>query len=310
MTEDWIKVAAPATTSNIGPGFDIFGLALENPFDVIEGRKIESGFVIKEVSGPGAESIPRDPKINSVTIAAAHVLEKCGADFGIELKIKKGIRPCSGIGSSGASAAGGAYLANILCGNQLSLPQTVMCAAHAEDVTSGGLHADNVAPCIMGGFTIIRSYEPFEVITIKPPEDLGVVLALPDVLVATSESRKVIPHEIALKDMVYHVGNASALVYAMQTGDLELIGRSVKDVVFEPARRHLVPYLQESEKIAMSHGALTSFLGGAGPCVITFFNKKTHDGQVIADAIQENYQNNGMACDTWVTQCGTGCKRL
>ncbi len=310
MSDEWIKVAAPATTSNIGPGFDIFGLALHEPYDIIEGRKTEHGIVISEVSGPGSDSIPKDPTKNSVAIAAQAVLDRCGADFGIELKIRKGIRPGSGIGSSGASAGGGAFIANIMCDGKLSKQETVLCAAHAEDVTSGGLHADNVAPCIMGGFTIIRSYEPFEVISIEPPKDLGVVLALPDIIVYTADSRKVVPREVSIKDMTYQIGNATALVHAMETGDLALIGRSVKDIIVEPARAHLVPYLKEAEKVAMSHGALTSFLGGSGPCIITFYDKSTHNGDVIANAIKELYANNGMKCDTWVTNCGTGCKRL
>ncbi len=308
--DEWIKIAAPATISNIGPGFDIFGMALQIPFDTIEGRKIESGIVISEITGPGSDGIPTDPEKNSVSIAAMEVLKMAGADFGIELKIKKGIRPCSGIGSSGASAAGGAYLAHILTGEKLSLSDVVFCAAKAEGKTSGGIHADNVAPCVMGGFTMIHSYDPFEVLTIQPPEDLGVVVVMPDVMVATSESRKVLPKEVPVKDLVYHVGNSTSMVHAMHTGDLDLIGRSVRDSVFEPARTHLVPYLKDAEKAAMENGALASFLGGSGPCVISFFKKSEGNGDKIADAIRKMYNDNGMHCDTWVTSWGTGCRRI
>ncbi|MDR0887874.1 MAG: homoserine kinase [Candidatus Methanoplasma sp.] len=310
MTEEWIKIEAPATTSNIGAGFDIFGLALSSPFDIIEGRKTTSGFSISEITGPGSDFIPTDSARNAATIAAAEVVRRSGADFGIEMKIKKGIRPCSGIGSSGASAAGGAYLANVMCGNKLSPVEVILCAAHAEEVLSGGFHADNVAPCILGGFTIIRSYEPFEVSKIEPLKDLGVVIAMPDVLVSTSDSRKVLPKDVTVKDLVFHVGNASTLVYALMTSDLNLIGRSVKDAVFEPARAHLVPYLKEAEAAATSHGALVSFLGGSGPCVIAFYDKKTHSGQVIADSMQAVYTENNMKCDTWITDCGSGCRRI
>jgi len=310
MADKWVKVAAPATISNIGPGFDIFGMALGEPHDIVEGRKIKEGIKIKEITGPGCDTIPTDPEKNSVGIAAAEVLKRCEADFGIEIKIKKGIRPCSGIGSSGASAAGGAYLAHIMCGEKLSLNEVILCAAHAEDVTSGGLHADNVAPCILGGFTMIRSYEPFEVVRITPPEDLGVVVAMPDVLVSTKEARKVLPSEVKVKDLVFHVGNASCQVYAMQTGDLGLLGRSVKDAVFEPARTHLIPYLKEAEAAAMSLGAIASFLGGSGPCVISFFSKKNGNGKTIADGIVDVYNRNGMKCDAWVTGWGSGCRRL
>ena len=310
MSEDWVKIAAPATTSNIGPGFDTFGLAMNEPCDIIEGRKIDSGFKITGVSGPGSEGIPTDPKINSVTIAAEQVLKRCNADFGMEVRIKKGIRPCSGMGSSGASAAGGAFLANILCGGKLSSNEVILCAAHAEGVISGGMHADNVSPCILGGFTVIRSYEPFEVIRIEPPKNLGMVVALPDVMVATSDSRKVLPPEVPVKSLVFHVGNASTLVYGMMTGDLGIISRSVKDAVFEPARTKLVPFLKEAEKEAMSNGALVSFLGGSGPCIMSFYDADTDIGNTIAEKVKAVYSRNNMKCDTWVTKPGVGCKRI
>ena len=310
MSDERIKIAAPATTSNIGAGFDTFGLAIHEPYDIIEGRKIPSGIVISDIQGPGAESITRDPAKNSVTIAAAEVLKRAGADFGLEVKITKGIRPCSGIGSSGASAAGGAYLAHVLTGEKLSINEVIMCAAAAEGYTSGSIHADNVAPCILGGFTIIRSYEPFEVLKIDPPKDLGLVVALPDVLVATADARKVLPHEVPVKDLVFHVGHASSLVYAMMTDDLPLIGRSVADMVFEPARAPLVPHLKEAEKAAMNHGAIVSFLGGSGPCVMSFYDKSTHKGEVIAESVRKVFNDNNMKCDIWVTDCGTGCRRL
>ena len=310
MKNEWIKVAAPATTSNIGPGFDTFGLALMEPYDVIEGRRTESGLIISEISGPGSEIIPTDPEKNSVCIAAAEVLRRSGEKFGIEFRIRKGIRPGSGIGSSGASAAGGAYLAHLMCGEKLSQTELVLCAAHAEDVTSGGFHADNVAPCIVGGFTVIRSYEPFEMISVRPPENLGLVVALPDIYVETKEARKVIPKEVPLKHLVFHAGNAACLVHGMDTGDLGLIGRSVQDLVSEPFRSHFVPHLKEAESAAMSHGALASFLGGSGPCVMSFYDKNTHDGKIIAESMKTVFVDAGIGCDTWVTDCGVGCRRI
>ena len=310
MSEDWVRVAAPATTSNIGPGFDTFGLAMSEPCDIIEGRRIDSGIRITEVSGPGSDNIPTNSKINSVSIAAEQVLKRCNADFGIELRIKKGIRPCSGMGSSGASAAGGAFLANILCGEKLSSNEMILCAAHAEDIISGGLHADNVSPCILGGFTVIRSYEPFDVLRVDPPANLGMVVALPDIMVATSDARKVLPREVSVKDLVFHVGNASSLVYGMINGDLSVISRSVKDAVFEPARTKLVPFLKEAEKEAMSNGAMVSFLGGSGPCIMSFYDTDTGLGNNIAEKVKSVYLRNNIKCDTWVTKPGAGCKRI
>jgi len=310
MSDEWIKIAAPATTSNIGAGFDTFGLAISQPCDIIEGRKIPSGIIITEIDGPGAEKITMNAAENSVTIAAAEVLKRCNADFGIEVRIHKGIRPGSGMVSSGASAAGGAYLAYVMCGEKMPLSEVILCAAAAEGYTSGTLHADNVAPCILGGFTIIRSYEPFEVLRVEPPKDLGLVVALPDVVVHTAESRKVLPSEVPIKDLVFHVGHAASLVYAMEHGDLPLIGRSVADMVFEPARACLVPHLKEAESAALSHGALVSFLGGSGPCVMAFYDKSTHNGEPIAQAVKKVFNDYNMNCDVWVSDCGTGCRRI
>ena len=307
---EWVRIAAPATTSNIGAGFDVFGLAFHEPYDIVEGRKIESGIVISSIEGPGADLIPTDPEKNSVTIALKEVLKRAGADFGVEVKIIKGIRPGSGMGSSGASSAGGAYLGHMLTGEKLPINEVVMCAAVAEGYTSGTMDADNVAPCILGGFTIIRSYEPFEVLRIEPPKNLGLVVALPDVVVLTAESRAVLPESVKIKDLVYHVGHASSLVYAMMTGDLALVGRAVGDVVFEPARAKLIPHLKEAEKAAMSHGAIVSFLGGSGPCVMSFYDKDTHKGDIIAESVKKVFNQNGLKCDVWVTECGTGCRRL
>jgi len=310
MSDEWFKIAAPATSANVGAGFDTFGLAFEGPCDIIEGRKIESGLRITEISGPGSESIPYEPEKNSVSIAAAEVLKRTNADFGIELKITKGIRPCSGMGSSGASAAGGAYLAHVMTGEKLSLDDVVVCAATAESVTSGGFHADNVAPCVLGGFTAIRSNQPLDVISIMPPKNLGVVAALPDVMVPTKEARAVLPKEVPVRDLVFHVGHASCLVYAMMKGDLDLIGRSIADAVFEPARTKLVPHIKEAEKAAMDNGAISSCIGGSGPSILSLFNMDKTDGKAIAAAVEKVYSDHGMKCDTWITKCGSGCRRI
>lgn len=310
MSDEWVRVAAPATTSNIGAGFDVFGLAFGEPCDIIEGRKIPSGFVISSVSGPGSEGIPTDPDENSVTIAAKEVIRMSGEDFGMEVRITKGIRPCSGMGSSGASAAGGAYLAHLLCGEKLPINDVILCAAKAEGHTSGSIHADNVAPCILGGFTIIRSYDPFEVLRVQPPKDLGLAVSLPGVMVATADARKVLPKEVPVKDLVFHVGHASSLVYGMMTDDLPVIARSVADAVFEPARKGLVPHLAEAEDAAMKAGAMVSFLGGSGPCVMAFYDKRKADGEKITAAVKKVFVDNGIECDTWVADCGQGCRRI
>ncbi|MDH7507863.1 MAG: homoserine kinase [Methanomassiliicoccales archaeon] len=311
MRYDKVTVIAPATLSNIGAGFDIFGLALGEPYDIIEAqRTVRKGVLITSISGSDSKHITPDPMRNSAGIAAMEVLKAGRADFGIELVIRKGIRPGSGIGSSGASAAGGAFAANLLLEKPLPAEKLVICAARAEEVTSGGFHADNVAPAILGGFTIITSYDPFEVERVDPPADLGIAIAMPEVFISTREARKVIPEKVELKKLVYHVGHASGLVLGMVKGDIGLIGRNVRDSVIEPSRAHLIPYLREVESAAQEAGACAAFLSGSGPSIAAMFDVQKVNGGSIANAMKKVYETNGIRCDTWVTRPGSGCRRI
>lgn len=311
MSEERAVVRAPSSLSNLGPGFDVFGLALMEPFDQIEIRKVSTpGVIIEAVEGLGADKIPTDFRRNSAGVSSARVLEVGKADFGVAIRVKKGVRPCSGIGSSGASAAGGAYAANLLLDKPLTMEQLVVCAAKAEEMISGSFHADNVAPALMGGFTVISSYDPFEVLRVDPPRNLGIVIAMPDVMVSTKEARKVLPKSIDLDQMVFEVGHASGLALGIRNGDVGLIGRSMKDVVIEPARAHLIPHLEEAKALAIKSGATGSFLAGSGPCIAAVFNKQSTDGKEIAESLRRLYEDNGIGCKSWVTAPGDGCRRI
>jgi len=311
MVMDNVMVRSPATLSNLGSGFDVFGLALREPYDVVEAKRIpDRGVVIEGIEGPGASSITTDAAKNSAGIAARAVLESAGVEHGIALRIRKGIRPCSGIGSSGASAAGGACAANLILDKPLRSEELVLCAAQAEQTTSGSFHADNVGPAVLGGFTIIRSYDPFEIHRMDPPANLGVVITMPDFLVNTREARKVLPAKVPLKSMIFEVGNAASLALGMCRGDVDLIGRSMADQVVEPARAPLNPHLKEAETAALKAGASGAFLGGSGPCVIAIYDRKKADGEGIAEAVRDVYSGNGIKSDTWVTTWGEGCRRL
>lgn len=307
-----VKVVAPATLSNLGSGFDVFGMALSEPFDIIEARKTsEPGVIIESVEGWGAEVITMNAALNSTGVAAAEVLKKSNADFGIAFNIKKGFRPGSGIGSSGASAAGGAVAANLLLKNKLPPQDIVACAAESERVTSGSFHADNVGPCVLGGFTVIRCYEPLELRKITPPKNLGVVVVMPSFTVKTLDARTVIPKQVKLSDMIYEVGNASSLVLGMCSGDVDLIGKSMTDIVVEPSRSKLNPGLMDAKKAAIEAGAAGSFLGGSGPCVIAIFDNSLTDGKPILDAMLDSYKRANIAVDkTWITTWGEGCRSL
>lgn len=194
MPSEKVEIIAPATLANLGPGFDVFGIALKEPYDVISVKRVsEFGVRIMEVTGVGANRVTMDVKRNTASVAATEVLAKGRADFGLELRIRKGVRPCSGMGSSGASAAGGAFAANLILDRPLSMNDLVVCAAWGEQASSGTLHADNVAPSLFGGFTIIRSYNPLDVVHVVPPANLGIVTALPDMMVSTKEAGEYCP---------------------------------------------------------------------------------------------------------------------
>jgi homoserine kinase len=171
------------------------------------------------------------------------------------------------------------------------------------------MYADNVAPCLLGGFTIIRSYSPLDVIRISPPERLGVVAVLPDVIVSTKEARAALPSQVDLRKMVFQVGHAASLSAGMSLGDIDLIGRSVADAVAEPSRMRLVPHLEKAEKAARGAGAIAAFLGGSGPCVAALFDRSSMDGRQIAEAVKDAYEMEGVSSEAWVTSWGNGCRR-
>jgi homoserine kinase len=310
MSSERVTVLAPATIANVGPGFDVFGIALSQPYDLVTVERRQGiGVRVGKVEGLGNQQVTSDPKRNTAAVAAAKVLELAKADFGLTVHIKKGVRPCSGMGSSGASAAGGAFAANLTLDKPLPMGDLLLCAAKGEEASSGTLHADNVSPSLLGGFTIIRSYEPLDVVRVTPPPNLGIVAALPDVMVPTKEARGILPKQVDMKKMVFHVGHASSLAVAMVKGDLGLMARSLKDEVIEPVRAPLVPHLKAAEQAALKAGALASFLGGSGPCVASFFDKDKMDGKAIAEAIQAVYGKHDIGCAAWVTTWGEGCRR-
>lgn len=311
MTLNKVVVRSPATIANLGPGFDVFGIALKEPADLIEVRRTsEKGVRVEKIEGIGAHGVTIDNSRNTAAVAAQKVLEMANADFGLRMSIKKGIRPASGMGSSGASAAGGAYAANLMLETPYPVEKLVYCAALGEEASSGSRHADNAGPALLGGFTIIRSYEPMEIVRVDPPANLGIVAMLPSFAVPTREARKVLPKTIDLKSLIFQVGHAASLVAGMANKDVKLVARSMKDVVVEPARTAMVPHLKEAEEAALRGGALASFLGGSGPCIGAIFDMNETDGVEIARSVQSFFENHGIDCLSWVTTWGEGCRRV
>ena len=295
-----IKVFAPATASNLGPGFDVLGLALERPGDLVEAEiRDEPGVEITEVTG--ADSLGTDPNENVVGIAARAALEHLGvADRGVRLALHKQMPLGSGLGSSAASSVAGAAAVGALFGDTLPKEALVGCALRGEAAASGAPHADNVAPCVLGGIVLIRGNDPLDLIQLPVPAALRIVLVHPHVEVLTAEARRLVAqHRFGIGQAVANLGNIAALVHALHTGDLELFGRSIGDALVEPIRAPLVPGFAEVRQAALDAGALGCSISGSGPSLFAFAGSDSTVA-AVADAMQAAFAASGVASDRYV----------
>ncbi len=262
-----IKVFSPATVSNVTCGFDVMGFAIEQPGDVILAeQRVNPGVRIKKVIGN--DTITLNPAENVASVAAQALLNHVKTGTGIDLTIFKNIKPGSGIGSSASSAAAAVFGVNELLGAPIrNVGDLIPFAMEGEMMASGAFHADNVAPALLGGFVIVRSNDPLDVIQLGTPKDLFAVVLHPDLQIKTSESRKQLPEKIPLKEMVTQTGNLAGLVAGLLQSDYALIGRSMTDVIIEPLRRASIPGFTNLKEAAMTAGALGAGISGSGPSV-------------------------------------------
>ncbi|MFA7288091.1 MAG: homoserine kinase [Melioribacteraceae bacterium] len=265
-----IIVSAPATVSNVGPGFDIMGFALDVVSDVIElSISKNPGIKIKKITGDGGK-LPYDPKLNIASVAIQSILDKYKIKAGLELKINKKIGIGSGLGSSGASAVASVYAINKLLDLSLSKKELLIHALAGEILSSGSFHADNVAPCLYGGFVIARGNSPIEILQIDYPKKLFCSLVYPDIEIKTSEARKILPKNIPLGLGVEQAANASFLIAGLITKNFKLISSSIKDVFAEPQRAKLIPCYDAVREAALKNGALNCNISGSGPTMFAF----------------------------------------
>ena len=245
---DSIKVFAPASVGNSCVGFDILGFAVEQPGDELLLRKKEKpGIIIKSISGDNGK-LSTNPAKNTATIAIEAFLEEFGRESGLEVELYKKMPFGSGLGSSAASAVAGVFAANELFGQPYPIEKVLEFAMEGEFFASGAHHADNVAPCLYGGMTLIRNNSPFDVIKIPVPSDLWVVLLYPEVEIKTSEARSLLPYEIPLKTASKQWANIAGFISGFMSNDKNLISRSMKDYVAEPYRSRLIPGFNECKK--------------------------------------------------------------
>jgi len=309
-----VVVKAPATTANLGPGFDVFGMALEHPNDkvTIAIVPISRGVEIK-VSGLAANTIPADPERNTGGVVAKQVLEEFSLQTGLMIKLQKGILPSVGLGSSAASAAAVAFGLNRLFDLKLDDERLIQLAAKGEVASAGFEHADNVSATIYGGFIIIKSYSPLEVIHLKPPPNLAICLAIPQVPMPpkkTEKARSVLPKTISIEKLVYNVGHAATMAAGFAMGDVDLIGKSMSDAVVEPARAFLIPGYHKVKERALEAGACGVAISGAGPAMMAIVNSDKADPSTVAEAMEEGFKSAGVNANTFCTKPGKGVSLL
>jgi homoserine kinase len=288
-----ITVFAPATVANLGPGFDVLGVAVDGLGDwVTVTLMAEPGIRIDSIVGDNGR-LPRDPEQNSAGIAAREVLRLIGyEEQGLRLSIRKGLPLGSGLGSSGASASATAWAVNLLFNQRLSKTELLQAALVAEAGVSGW-HADNVGPSLFGGFVLIRSYDPLELIELPAPAGLLFVLVTPQFELPTRESRSVLPGKVTLAQHVANSGNVAALVAALFGGSLALLGKSMHDSIIEPVRGLLIPGFSHVKAAALEAGALACSISGAGPTLYAITGEPAMAAK-IARAMQEAFQEFGL----------------
>ncbi|HRI02447.1 MAG TPA: homoserine kinase [Pyrinomonadaceae bacterium] len=259
---DEVSVRSPATVSNVVCGFDCLGFALEEPFDEMTVRKINDREV--RIINRDNYGLPTDPTKNVAGVALQALMDAAQIDHGFEVEITKHIKPGSGIGSSSASSCGAVVAANRLLGDRFSKLELVDFAMAGEMLASGTRHADNVAPSIYGGFTLVRSVDPLDIVEIDFPALFATVIH-PQIEIKTAEARAILPKDVPLKDAVKNWSNLGALVAALSSGDYDLMARSMVDLIVEPARKSLIPKFDEVKNISLAAGAIGGGISGSGP---------------------------------------------
>ena len=298
-----IKLSSPATSANLGPGFDVFGLALKEPYDVMEVEAVEGDIIEIEMSDA---SVPTEPKKNTAGYVALRMFEKFGIKGGLKMKIQKNITPAAGIGSSAASAAGAAYAINKLFDLGLSDLELIQMASYGEIVSAGDSHADNVSAAILGGFTIVASRDPLNVVSMEPPEDMGIVIATPNIEKGSTKlSREAVPRNLSITDLRENVGHASLLAIGMALKRLDYIKKGMHDVVVEPARVRYGIFREFSKLKRVGEEMNAGIAGsGAGSSVTGIIEKARR--QELGKAMKEVFENAGHSCNVIITEVGKG----
>ena len=297
-----VVVRAPSSTANLGPGFDVFGLALDAFYDEVRLEKSDHGIKIQS-----SDKIPLIPEKNSAGLVVKEMTKRFKIKSGVVLKIKKGVPAGFGMGSSAASAAAAAVAFDALFDLNLDSNKLVEFAGIGERASAGSIHYDNVAASTLGGFVIVRT-NPLDVIKIEPPKDLVLCVAIPNLdipMKKTQISRSVLPKQVKLSDSVRNLSNAATIVVGFMKKDVELIGNSIKDIIIEPARQHLIPGFNQVKENAIRSGALGVTISGAGPSIIAFTSRSSNPKKICA-AMEKGFMSVKIKSNTVICRPSEG----
>ena len=296
---DYLKIFAPATVANVSCGFDSLGFAVDAIGDEMTFTKTaEKGVKISNITGA---NLTYNVDENAASAVVKKILIAAKANFGIELTIHKGFSPGSGLGSSAASAAGAAFGTNKLLGNIYSELELTKFAMFGEEVACGTQIADNVAAAIYGGFVLVRSYNPLDIVKLPVPSELRVVAIHPQIEVKTKDAREVLPKEIPLKDAVTQWANVGGLISGLYTDNYNLISNSLVDIIIEPARKPLIPFFDDVKNSALKAGALGAGISGSGPTIFALC-KGDAVAKSVYKSIEASYKNKGITFEMFISK--------
>jgi homoserine kinase len=297
---DSINVFAPATVANVTCGFDVLGFAVDNPGDEVIIKKNQIGkIVVKEITGDDGR-LSYDIAKNTATVSILKYLEHLETEIGLDIYLHKKMPFGSGLGSSAASSVAGVFALNQLMNKPLKDSELLPFAMEGERVASGSAHADNVGPSLLGGFVLIRSYEPLDVIKITTPIGLHAVIIHPKIEINTKDARKILKKHIPISSAIQQWGNVGGLIAGLTMNDFELIGRSMEDVIIEPIRSMLIPGFDHVKGAALSNGALGCGISGSGPSVFAL-TKNHHEAELVSRAMREAFGEIGIESDPYIS---------
>lgn len=294
-----IKIFSPATVANVACGYDVLGFCLDAVGDEMLIRKVDKkGIRITKIEG---FELPFKTELNVAGVSALAMYETLQPDCGFEIEIYKNIKPGSGIGSSAASAVGSVFGMNALLGSPYNKTELTQFAMKGEALASKCEHADNLAPALFGGFTLVKSLSPLEILEIPSPDNLYATIIHPQIEVKTANSRAILPKEVKLQEAIVQWANFGSLIHSLHTNNYQLMKRSLHDAIIEPHRSKLIPFYKEVKQAALNAGALGTNISGSGPSIFSLC-KGIETATLVSDSIKKVYLSTGIKFDIHISK--------